>query len=322
MSIITNNLFDKVLVEPLQQNANRLYIVSGYATALMATRHIQYVKANYTNREFSIKLIVGMCPQDGIEFRNHYSFNQLQSRMFDVDFECRYLAKRPPVHSKIYAWFNNDIPIVGFVGSANYTQNAFSKSMREIVGHANPTDCFDYYKSIEGDTIMCNDSEVTSYIEIYRNESTLKKSTESETATTFKTTGLNKVTLTLLDSKTNDTPKKSGLNWGQRGHREPNQAYINIPAEIGRSGFFPDRYVNFTVITDDNKQFICVRAQDGGKGLHTTLNNSLLGEYFRNRLDLPNGVFVTKNHLLHYGRTDVDFYKIDDETYYMDFSVH
>lgn len=66
---------------------------------------------------------------------------------------------------------------------------------------------------------------------------------------------------------------------------------------------------------------ICVRAQDGGKGLHTTLNNSLLGEYFRYRLGVKNGEFVTREHLLKYGRTDVDFYKIDDENYYMDFSV-
>ena len=62
-------------------------------------------------------------------------------------------------------------------------------------------------------------------------------------------------------------------------------------------------------------------AQDGGKGIHSTLNNSLLGKYFRNRLGLANGAFVTKSDLLKYGGTDVDFYKIDEETYYLDFSV-
>jgi hypothetical protein len=67
---------------------------------------------------------------------------------------------------------------------------------------------------------------------------------------------------------------------------------------------------------------ICVRAQDGGKGLHTTLNNSLLGTYFRYRLGVKEGEFVTKEHLLKYGRTDVTFYKIDNENYLLDFSVH
>ncbi|OFX27910.1 MAG: hypothetical protein A2X08_05875 [Bacteroidetes bacterium GWA2_32_17] len=130
------------------------------------------------------------------------------------------------------------------------------------------------------------------------------------------------VTLTLLDSDTRETPKRSGINWGQRDRREHNQAYINIPAKVGRSGFFPERYETFTVVTDDNKQMICVRAQDEGKGLHSTLNNSLLGEYFRYRLGLKSGEFVTKEHLLKYGRTDITFYKIDAENYLMDFSVH
>jgi len=46
------------------------------------------------------------------------------------------------------------------------------------------------------------------------------------------------------------------------------------------------------------------------------------GEYFRNRLGLPNGAFGSKEDLLKYGRTDVAFYKLDDEQFFMDFSVH
>ena len=34
-----------------------------------------------------------------------------------------------------------------------------------------------------------------------------------------------------------------------------------------------------------------------------------------------NGVPVKKEYLLDYGRVDLDFYKINDETFYMDFSV-
>lgn len=42
----------------------------------------------------------------------------------------------------------------------------------------------------------------------------------------------------------------------------------------------------------------------------------------RNRLGLANGQYVTRQDLERYGRTDVDFYKIDEETFYMDFSVN
>jgi hypothetical protein len=46
-----------------------------------------------------------------------------------------------------------------------------------------------------------------------------------------------------------------------------------------------------------------------------------MGEYFRKRLGVPLGEPLKMEHLLKYGRTDIDFYKIDDENYYMDFSV-
>ncbi len=116
-------------------------------------------------------------------------------------------------------------------------------------------------------------------------------------------------------------PTASGLNWGQREGREPNQAYLSLRSSVYQTDFFPARTIHFTVYTDDNKVLICTRAQDNGKAIHTPHNNSLIGEYFRNRLGLTSGEYVTKDDLFAYGRTDVDFYKIDDETYFMDFSV-
>jgi hypothetical protein len=66
---------------------------------------------------------------------------------------------------------------------------------------------------------------------------------------------------------------------------------------------------------------ICTRAQDNAKAVHTPHNNSLIGEYFRSRLGVPSGGPVKLINLNRYGRHDVDFYKIDDETYFMDFSI-
>ncbi len=321
MSIECTTLFEKALIEPLNNNANKLYIVSGYATAMMAIRHIEYAKR--LKKDISIRLIVGMCPQYGIEKKNHLAFKELQSHKFDVDFKCSYIVETPAVHSKVYAWYDNNIPKIGFVGSANYTQNAFSNSMRETLSSENPKLCFDYFKSLEGETVSCMDKNVCNLIQVFDRKIEIKATEElpeQQTAILENISGLPQITLSLVD-RYGEVPLRSGLNWGQRQGREHNQAYINIPVKIGRSKFFPKRYETFTVSTDDGKQMICVRAQDAGKGLHTTLNNSLLGEYFRFRLGLSNGEFVTKDHLLKYGRTDVTFYKIDDEDYYMDFSV-
>lgn len=160
------------------------------------------------------------------------------------------------------------------------------------------------------------------YIDLYERKRVILdfQSDDDDTVNQDGYKDLTKVTLTLVDSSAN-VPARSGLNWGQRPNRNPNEAYINIPMTTARSGIFPEVGEVFTIETDDQKQLICVRAQQGGKGLHTTLNNSLMGEYFRYRLGLRSGEFITAEHLLRYGRTDVDIYKIDTESYYMDFSV-
>ena len=94
-----------------------------------------------------------------------------------------------------------------------------------------------------------------------------------------------------------------------------------MPVAIARTGFFPLNKQHFTVVTDDHHQLIFRVEQENDKAITTPLSNALLGEYFRNRLGLANGEYVTKQHLLDYGRTDVTFYKLDEEQFYMDFSV-
>jgi hypothetical protein len=143
----------------------------------------------------------------------------------------------------------------------------------------------------------------------------------------LETTGVEHITVSLLSSRTGEVQNTGGLNWGHRGSKNPNrnrnEAYIQLPPNVYKGKFFPPKPQHFRVVTDDSKQFICVRAEkdDVGQTIHTPLKNSLLGEYFRNRLGLANGAFVTKADLDRYGRTDVVFYKFDDEEYLMDFSV-
>ena len=77
---------------------------------------------------------------------------------------------------------------------------------------------------------------------------------------------------------------------------------------------------HFTAITDDRHQLILRVEQQNDKAITTPARNSDLGEYFRNRLGLANGALVTRADLDKYGRTNVAFLKLDEETYYMDFS--
>lgn len=324
--MLTADLLRKVLIEPAKQGCDKLYIVSGYGTPAMAFRHLQMLKA--IGPEFEVEVILGMCARDGLGQSHHLGFKKLVEEDFKGRLKCSYLIRPPPVHSKVYAWYRGNRPVMGFAGSPNYTQVAFSANQREFVAECRAADCRAYFDSLIDDTIYCDHVDVENEIAIFNDRDFYSGQRRRRIVEDFEPTspgvvveGLPRVTISLLDSKGN-LPPRSGLNWGQRPeyHREPNQAYIKVPSTVSRAGFFPPRGEDFTVVTDDGKVLICRSAQDNAKAIQTPHNNSLIGIYFRRRLGLPSGQLVTLDDLKRYGRTTVDFTKIDDETYRMDFS--
>ncbi|MCH7574280.1 MAG: NgoFVII family restriction endonuclease [Candidatus Marinimicrobia bacterium] len=328
-AVLSNNLLEKILLVPAKEGADTLHIVSGYATATMAYRHFELLKKNNL-ANVSINLIVGMCTIDGISRKTHMAFKALTEKYSLGLFNCNYLIKPPAIHSKLYVWSKGKDGAIGYIGSGNYTQMGFSGNQREAFSSHSPASLMDYYSAILDQTISCVDNNIADFIEIKENDfqhiSEIEEEEEGGIDTSDEesvaSTKSPHVRVSFLD-RSNRLPPRSGLNWGQRPEyaREPNQAYIRLPADIYNSSFFPVRPIHFTVLTDDDKVLICSRAQDSSKAIHTPHNNSLLGEYFRYRLGLPNGALVELDHLVQYGRTHVDFYRIDEETYYMDFSI-
>jgi hypothetical protein len=323
--MFSDNLYDNILFAPVTHGADHLCVVSGYATAAMAFHHINHI--NKEGHDIKVDLVVGMCPNDGLSISNHNGFKKLVEDDFAGIFKCSYVMEHPAVHSKVYVWKRDRKPIFGFAGSANYTQNAFRSKQREAMASCDPNVAFNYFQQLLSDTIYCTHNDAENIIQLYKDNYARKKQqlveqSEFEENAPAHIIGLPNVTVSLL-ARDGSLPKRSGLNWGQRPEqgRDPNQAYIKLPAIVYHTDFFPENTIQFTVLTDDGKTMICTRAQQNGKAIHTPHNNSLIGEYFRNRLGLASGALVTKNDLIRYGRSDLTFYKIDDETYYMDFSV-
>lgn len=328
--MITEDLYDKVLVEPARKAANKLSIVSGYASGAFAADHLADMLA-MPSRPI-VHLIVGMFPQIGFLRSHHRAFQQLSITDYPLGFECRYIVTPPPVHVKAYAWYKQGQPLCGFVGSANYSANGF-KQQREAVTLADAQDVQNYFDNLWDGALDCREPEadrlVAKALANYRPKPTQAIITEDE-ASEEELAGLQKVSLSLLAENGEIHNAGAGLNWGQpvphRPNREPNQAYISVPSAIGRSGFFPPLKQHFLLTTDDGKLMLCVPAQPKKAGgtiphaIHTPENNSLLGIYFRNRLGLASGAPVTKQDLLNYGRTDVVISKIADDDYFMDFS--
>lgn len=146
------------------------------------------------------------------------------------------------------------------------------------------------------------------------------KSISREDVMELKRTDYIRIPLTAIVKGEERVPSRSGLNWGQRPGRNPNQAYLPVSADVQRNGFLPQPGISFTIECDDGAIFECVRAQQNGKAIETPTNNAIIGEYFRKRLGVESGESVALWHLIDYGRTSVEIFQLSGLRYYLDFS--
>lgn len=319
-AMIVENLKNELLINPLTFNINQLFILSGYATPNMTSWFMKNISL-YTDKNISLNVIVGMVPYDGLSLSIHEGFKELVDSEMPrgmKDLQCSYVHQNKPVHSNVYIWARDNVPVIAFTGSANFTQASFLNSRREIMNQIDPISAMNYYLSVERDAIYCNHAEVEEHVMLYPTHPILDN--DNRPTADFIGAGIENTVLSLL-ARDGETGRKSGINWGQRKYRNPNEAYIGLPAPIARSGFFPLEEKHFTVVTDDGHTLILRVEQQNDKAITTPLSNAQLGEYLRNRLELANGAYVHRSDLERHGRTDITFYKLDDEQFYMDFSV-
>ena len=321
--MILNDIAKTVLFDPLACDVNELYIVSGYATPTMLS---WYIKNLYhkTQTPIRIYLLVGMVPFDGVSVSVHEGFIQLvrsEQPQEIAKLECSYIYDAPAVHSNLFIWAKDGTPVLAFSGSAYFVQSSFvGRHRQEVMNECDPQEALQYYQSLIDRSIYVHHAEVEEYVVIHPTHAVLDmENALIEGFDLMAQDGYQKVTLSLI-TRSGEPGKRSGLNWGQRPGRNPNEAYISLPSRIAKSGFFPLEKRHFTAITDDRHQLILRIEQQNDKAITTPARNSDLGEYFRNRLGLANGAFVTRADLDRYGRTDVIFLRLDEETYYMDFS--
>jgi hypothetical protein len=308
--MIHENLYDTILINPHKtQKADALYIVSGYGSATFAKRHI--VKLKSVRPIGSINLIIGM-PSNRSD---HAAFISLHKEYTGI-FNGYYLNAPPPVHSKVYAWYSSNQPLIGYSGSGNYSQYGFigSQQVNQFVADS-PVDIKNFFDSLISRCIpiphakISNPAGHASYA--------LPRSVPA--GQIYWEIPDTRVTISFLD-KSGDLPQISGLNWGQRSGRNSNEAYLGIKADARKEGFLPDKGFTFTLLTDDGISLDCVVAQEGRKAIETTYDNSILGKYFRKRLNMSSGELVKKDDLVKYGRTDFTIEKINGETFILDFS--
>ena len=313
--MINSNLYERVLLKPAEAGATGLRIVSGYATAAMADRHLN--EPIVLRNGIGVHLVYGMAAAGGVLIGDHAMFGKLHS---GDRFQCHYRIERPAVHSKAYVWMAGKKPIKAFVGSANYSQQGFRapSQQQESMVEADPERANAFFEEMLEGSMEIDHDDIDLHIAFHA-----RRQRSTQTPQDLPPSPEDCLTLSLL-TKAGKVAEKSHLNWGHRTAtppRNPNEAYVHVPLDIGRSGFFPDPPAQFTIRTDDGVSMVVVRQQAGGKAISTTHGNYILGEYFRRRMGIPLGEKVTMEHHDRYGRYDVEFLKLDEETYLMDFSI-
>ncbi|MDC3105748.1 NgoFVII family restriction endonuclease [Gammaproteobacteria bacterium] len=305
-------MYEKILINPVKEGFNELHVVSGYSSATFLKKHLEEIVK--INANVKINIIIGMHQKR----RDHSSYLISKKTYPEIVYGFYYQGK-PEVHSKIYRWSNDQNESIAFSGSANYSQfGFFSNKQRNQMVEDNPNDVKNFYDSLLKDVIPIEDYLVQPD-EIVKQQPIMGSLLPGKIDWVKPD---DSVRISLL-ARNGELPSRSGLNWGQRPEhkRDPNQAYLSIKGDARKEGFLPEKKFSFTLITDDNVTMDCTVQQDGRKAISTTNDNSELGRYFRNRLGLPLGKRIYKDHLMKYGRTDFLLKKLNDETFYLDFSA-
>lgn len=123
---------------------------------------------------------------------------------------------------------------------------------------------------------------------------------------------------------TKNVPERSGLNqWNASGRpRDPDEIYISIPAWIHKTfpGFFPPRDQVFELTLPDRNTMSAKLCQDNSKALMSNPNSALGRWLLRDIMNLRERELLTYEKLQTIGLDSVVVYKIDNETYDIDFT--
>jgi len=314
--LIEDDLFERVLIEPsTKRKCNELLIITGYASSAVLSRNTERL-----GRDVSIRLLVGMTQSDGVRRSDHERFRSIQGpRQLGGRIECRYELEMD-THSKVYVWLKDGVPTEAWIGSANYSFRGFGlalQSSREVLAPTCPATAYKYAEAIFSRGIDCASNAVNRSVKITDAERDSSYLMENRL---HPGDGSNTAELSILSREGTVHGPGGGLNWGLRGSRNPNEAYIPVPAQSECRRYLPPKGTHFTVWTDDGEYMTLARGGDNGKNLTTPQNNSILGRYLRRRLGVQPGEQVRDEHVRAYGRSTLSFHQLRDDLYRMDFS--
>lgn len=289
-----------------------------------------------------IHLLVGMARDGAVSITTHEILKGWVKASHGY-LDIRYPDPRvsPLVHTKLYAWAQNGSFDIAYAGSANLStdglnigRDALECQQENILVPVSVEYAENYIDTLFGASLSCTDPVVDSLFtfpeapsDVLANKSLppVPPLPEPETEREERLKDFSSIKLYLYShaGKGSSYNCGSGINWGLRDIRaNKDEAYFAVPANIGRSNFFPVKNTPIVVHCDDSEDLI-MRVASGsdrcGKDM-STIPNSELGSYIRKRMGLNEGTKVGIRELLDYGRTYVTITRTSEGNYYLDFS--
>lgn len=318
--LFTKDLEQIVFNRHESYDSDELVVLSGY----LGPRPVSRLETLPVNS----KIIYGMYGSEGIKPTLHKSLISIQE---NTPSSLNIFYSKIPVHSKCYLWRKDGMIVYALVGSANFSINGLTTPLREILMEA-PIDTYDllnsYVEFIASNSISCLNGKTS--------------------GTTIEILPTDKCLLSLL-MRNGEIHNAHGLNWGQ--HSGSNHTNVNdacIPINIKHIRAFPQMFPpkqliprieniegrahrhneQIEIIWDDGVVMQGLLEGDNWvdgvlypKQISSFPSKNEMGLYFRKRLGVSAGAFVTKEDLEKYGRFDVEVKLLEDGIYSFDFSV-
>jgi hypothetical protein len=311
--MIYEDIMQVVLLKPASEGATNLRIVSGYASPAMLEMHLRCLKQ--AKLSVGIHLTIGMSKgaldaQDRRGYQDVVAADWGGSRVLGV----RIINKGCQVHSKVYVWDGPEGYHKAFAGSANYSVSAMvEEKTMEVCAEVDWLEADQYVRECEGNarSVVNSSGDRKKWRE---QEMALSDAMPEESTILWDQS----VDIPLLVRRAGrlEVPAKSGVNWGQREGREPNQAYLSLSAKS--QDFFPAPPARFMLYTRRHGGFVAVRAQAEGKALQSSTNNSTLGVILRNAMGVELGAFVKTDDVIRAGLQSIRCYKMVSGDYFLD----
>ncbi len=211
--MLKDNLFENVLIKPaVEDGADRLLIVSGYASAGMAILHLKTLAEKGKN--ISVELIVGMAKKDAIKQVELEALKELtKTGIAGSSFACRYIVRENPVHVKAYLWLKDNKPVKAFMGSANYTKTAFNQSQNTVFNEFRNQPVPDQFQNTVEVLMECPPDSVEKLFDtcMKMSASCMDSNIENQIKIIKEATATNQD-----DSNNNNNPAATWINWGIR----------------------------------------------------------------------------------------------------------